>query len=73
MRHLTAEEFEDILSGGAGIPEHVDWCRRCSASLHEKYVLAHRLQRAFSSIHAVSGLIDRIRAQIAAGAAAATA
>lgn len=69
MSHLTAEQFENILSGGAGIPEHLAWCFQCSARLHEKYALAHRLQRAFFSIHAGAALGERICAQIAAAEA----
>jgi len=65
MSHLMDEELEDILWGGAGVPEHLNWCRRCSARLSEKYVLADRVHRAFVAIHAGSHLTDRIQGQIA--------
>ena len=66
MGHVREEQFEDILWGGAAVPEHVNWCPRCSARLDEKYLVAHRLSRAFRSIHAGPDLIDRIQAQIGA-------
>jgi hypothetical protein len=66
MNHLTEEQLEDILQGGAGVPEHLDRCAQCRARLEEKRALAKRVHRAFSSIHADSGLADRIRARIAA-------
>jgi anti-sigma factor RsiW len=66
MSHLTDEQFEDILQGRAEAPKHVDECSECRDRLGEKRALAHRVNQAFSSIHAGAGLADRIRAQIAA-------
>jgi hypothetical protein len=71
MSHLTEGQFEDILQGRAGVPEHVDQCSRCRARLDEKRVLADRVRTAFSSIHAGPDLAERIQAQIAAAPPAA--
>ena len=73
MSHLTEEQFEDILQGRARASEHVEWCPQCRAHLDEKRALAHRVQRAFSSIHAGPDLAERIQARIAAQPAAAKA
>ena len=69
MNHLTPEQFEDILQGAAGAPEHVDDCRLCRTRLEEKQAIANRTRKAFSSIHASSALADRIRNGIARGEA----
>jgi hypothetical protein len=66
MGHLTEEQLEDILQGRTTIPEHVPQCPRCRARLNERRILADRVHKAFSSIHADAGLVGRIRAQIAA-------
>lgn len=67
MSHLTPEQFEDILQGRAGIPEHIAQCADCRARLAGQRALARRLRQAFSSIHAGPDLAGRIRADIAAG------
>ncbi|MCL5282521.1 MAG: hypothetical protein M1376_21750 [Planctomycetes bacterium] len=66
MSHLTEEQFEDILQGRAEAPEHVDQCQECRDRLDEERALAHRLNKAFSSIQAGADLAGRIRAAIAA-------
>ena len=66
MGHLTGEQLESILWGGAEMPEHVDGCPRCRARLDEKYALADQVRRLFSSIHADSGLAGQILAHITA-------
>jgi anti-sigma factor RsiW len=73
MSHLTQEQFEDILQGREAIPEHVAQCPDCRARLEEKRALARRVRGAFSSIQAGPDLINRIRADIAAGQPAAAA
>ncbi len=70
MSHLTQEQFEEILQGGGKVPEHMDQCPDCRARLEEKRALAQRVRGAFSTIHAGPDLINRIRADIAAGQAA---
>jgi hypothetical protein len=67
MSHLTEEQFEDILQGHGGIPEHVDECPECRTRLEEKRALARRLHDAFTSVHVQAGLADRVRARIAVG------
>ncbi len=69
MTHLTQEQFEEILQAGGKVPEHVDQCPDCRARLEEKRALAQRVRGAFSAIQAGPDLINRIRADIAAGQA----
>ena len=64
MAHLTGEQLESILWGGAEMPEHVDRCPRCGARLDEKYALANQVRRVFSSLHVGPGLAGQILAHI---------
>ncbi len=72
MGHLTGEQLESILWGGADMPEHVDYCSRCRARLDEKYALASHVRRVYCSVHAASGSAGRILAHVAAARARAT-
>jgi hypothetical protein len=72
MDHLTGEQLESILWGGAEMPQHVDRCSQCRARLDEKYVLANQVRRVFSSVHAASGSAGQILAHIAAARPRAT-
>ena len=72
MSHLTQEQFEEILQGGGRVPEHVDQCPECRARLEEKRALAQRVRGAFSAIQPGPDLVNRIRADVAAGQGAST-
>ncbi len=72
MGHLTGEQLESILWGGAEMPEHVDWCSRCRARLDEKYALVSQVRWIYSSVHAASSSAGRILAHVAAARARAT-
>ncbi len=73
MSHLTQEQFEEILQRDGPIPEHVDQCPECRARLEEKRALARKVRGAFSAIQAEPDLLNRIRADMAAGQAASSA
>ncbi len=66
MRHLTEEQFEDLLRDAAHVPEHVGHCRRCQAELDENRAIVQRVRQASFSIHAPSALANRIRGGVAA-------
>ncbi len=73
MSHLTQEQFEEILQGDGPVPEHVAQCPDCRARLEEKRALTRRVRGAFSAIQAGPDLMNRIRADMAAGQTASAA
>jgi len=65
--HLTDEQFEDVLAGGAR-PEHLGQCPACRDRLEELQALRGRLKSAFAPIHASEGLARRVREKLASAA-----
>lgn len=64
MSHLTEEQFEEEMQGGAAANEHLGQCGQCRERLAEKEALAARLRSAFTDIKSEEGLAERIRGQL---------
>ncbi len=60
MKHLTDEQFEDLLHGQVPEPGHLRDCEVCQSKLAERRALAGRLQSAFASLQAGVDLRSRI-------------
>ena len=64
MRHLTEEQFEDIIQGRLPQPQHLADCNRCRELLAEKMAIANRLRSAFASVKPDERLANNIRMQL---------
>jgi hypothetical protein len=73
MKHMTDEQFEDILQGEDADLAHLGECQDCRDRLAEKKAIAERLRSAFGSVQASPDLAGRIRQKLDPGTAAATA
>ena len=61
MTHLSDEQFEDILAGGAPEPSHLVQCDRCGDKLAELRAMRSRLRSAFASVHPSAELLSNIQ------------
>lgn len=68
MKHLTDEQFEDIMQGEDFDLTHLKQCEDCRNRLAEKQAIAARLRSAFSSTRAGADLAESIRRRINATA-----
>jgi len=64
MKHLTDEQFEDIMQGEDTDLTHLRQCQYCQNLLAEKQAVAARLRSAFKSVKANADLVNQIRSQI---------
>jgi len=64
MNHLTDEQFEDLLQGGATEPAHLAECRACRDRLAEHRAVRARLRSSFASVRADAALAERIRRSV---------
>ena len=64
MEHLTDQQFEQILAGGAGDSTHLKECELCQGRLNEFQAVQTRLVRAFSSVHADQKLLEQVRSRL---------
>ena len=70
MKHITDEQFEDILEGRDVDFAHLRACRDCRDRLAEKRAISRRLRSAFGSVQAGPDLADRIRGKFGSTVAA---
>ena len=61
MTHLTDEQFEDLLQGGAPEPAHIAECQACRERLAEHRAVRARLRASFASVSAGESLAERVR------------
>ena len=61
MTHLSDEQFEDVLAGGAPEGDHLVQCEHCREKLAERRAMRSRLRSAFGTIHASADLLSSIR------------
>jgi anti-sigma factor RsiW len=61
MRHLTDEQFEEILAGRGAEPEHLKACLPCRTELTQRRAVRDRLVKAFESVRAGDALAARVR------------
>jgi hypothetical protein len=62
VTHLSDEQLEDILNDPASDDRHLAQCASCRERLEGHRAVRGRLQSAFASVSAPTGLADRIRA-----------
>ena len=63
MTHLSDEQFEDVLAGGAPEPDHLVQCEHCRDKLMERRALRSRLRSAFATVHPSAELVSNIQAR----------
>ncbi|MHC4984057.1 MAG: anti-sigma factor family protein [Planctomycetota bacterium] len=65
MKHLSDEQFEELLSGEKADDVHLRECEQCRRRLSDMRALRSRLRSAFSSVAPPAGLAGRMRDLIA--------